>query len=444
MALGGGIWQVQNKVLPGTYINITSAARAGDSPTERGVVAAPFMLSWGSEETVFAVTAEEYKNKCRSIFGYDADSDKMLALRELFCNATTVYCYRLGTGTKAANDYATAKYAGVRGNDITIKIASDVDNANYYRVGTYLDGVCVDEQLIKEVSALTANDFVTFKTGFTLQAVAGAPLTGGADCQSYTGQHYQAFLDAIESYTYNVLCCPVRAIGAADSTSLATIALFVNFIKRMRDEIGAKCQLCAIRPVADHEGVIGVWNTATYNGETSDALVYWVAGAQASAPTNRSLTNCAYNGNLTVNTAYTQAALEQALKAGKFILHNVNGTVRVLSDINTLVTFTDDKGEIFRDNQTVRVCDSLANKIAQMFAERYMGTVQNDESGREALWNDVVKLIQSMTSERLISAFDPGCISVSAGDKKGSVQISVAGLRLIGSMEQLYMRIVVM
>ena len=145
-----------------------------------------------------------------------------------------------------------------------------------------------------------------------------------------------------------------------------------------------------------------------------------------------------------MNTAYTQAALEQALKAGKFILHNVNGTVRVLSDINTLVTFTDDKGEIFRDNQTVRVCDSLANKIAQMFAERYMGTVQNDESGREALWNDVVKLIQSMTSERLISAFDPGCISVSAGDKKGSVQISVAGLRLIGSMDQLYMRIVVM
>ena len=59
MALGGGCWQAQNKVLPGTYINFTSLAKASAALSARGVAAAPFSLSWGPEGTVFAVTAAE-------------------------------------------------------------------------------------------------------------------------------------------------------------------------------------------------------------------------------------------------------------------------------------------------------------------------------------------------------------------------------------------------
>ena len=35
MALGGGIWTAQNKGLPGTYINFSSAARANASLTAK-------------------------------------------------------------------------------------------------------------------------------------------------------------------------------------------------------------------------------------------------------------------------------------------------------------------------------------------------------------------------------------------------------------------------
>ena len=28
MVLGGGVWQVQNKILPGTYVNFSSIAKA--------------------------------------------------------------------------------------------------------------------------------------------------------------------------------------------------------------------------------------------------------------------------------------------------------------------------------------------------------------------------------------------------------------------------------
>ena len=46
MALGGGKWTAQNKVLPGTYVNFVSAASASDSISDRGVVTMPLSLDW--------------------------------------------------------------------------------------------------------------------------------------------------------------------------------------------------------------------------------------------------------------------------------------------------------------------------------------------------------------------------------------------------------------
>ena len=441
MALGGGSWLTQNKVLPGTYINFTSLAKANAALSDRGIAAAPFVLSWGPEGTVFEVTAADFQKNSKSIFGYGYEAPEMLALREIFCNATKVYCYRLGTSTKASNTFATAKYGGKRGNALTIKIASDVDNAGYFIVSTFLDGIAVDEQRAMTAADLVANDFVTFKTtGVTLENNAGIPLAGGADCVSVTGEHYQAFLDAVESYSFNTLCCPVNP---KDAGTKSTVALFVQFTKRMRNEAGAKFQLCAIKPETDSEGVIGVWNDATANDAETDTLVYWVTGAQAGVAVNRSLTNAVYDGELTVDVEYTQAELEAAIKAGKFMIHNVNGTARVLEDINTLVTLTDEKDEIFQNNQTVRVCDQIANDVAVLFNTRYVGRVSNDASGRATLWNDVVKLVQELERIRAVEDFDPDTISVDIGDRKGSVLLTIDGLSIVNAMSQLYMSIII-
>lgn len=128
------------------------------------------------------------------------------------------------------------------------------------------------------------------------------------------------------------------------------VNLYVKYTQRMRDEVGAKFQLVAWKPSADYEGVIGVWNTATHatiaNVDTQ-AVVYWTTGAHAGVAVNKSLTNAKYDGELILDTEYTQAALEAALKAGKFMFHNVNGVTRVLEDINTLLTLSDTKGEVF-------------------------------------------------------------------------------------------------
>ena len=44
MALGGGFFTAQNKVLPGSYINFVSAKQTGSALSERGVVAVALEL----------------------------------------------------------------------------------------------------------------------------------------------------------------------------------------------------------------------------------------------------------------------------------------------------------------------------------------------------------------------------------------------------------------
>ena len=439
MALGGGTWLVQNKVLPGSYINFSSVAKASATLSDRGYAAAPFVLSWGPENEVFAVTSGEFQKNSKAIFGYSYDHPKMLALREIFLHATTVYCYRLGLGAKkAACALATAKYPGVRGNDLSIVIAVNVDDPDAFDVGTYLDGIQVDLQTVTKAEDLTGNDYVDFKKDLTLEATAGAPLTGGEDVANITGDSHQAFLDKIEAYAFNAMCCP-----AADPI---IVKLYAAYCQRVRDEVGAKFQLIAWKPsTVDYEGVIGVWNSATHPSMDVEehAVVYWATGAHAGVAVNKSLTNAKYAGELTLNTDYKQAELTAALKAGKFMFHNVNGLTRVLEDINTLLTLSDTKGEVFQSNQTMRVCDQIANDVAVLFNERYLGTVPNDASGRSALWGDITHYIKQLEDIRAVENFDPDTVSCEQGDKKKAVLVTVNGLNIINAMAQLYMSVII-
>ena len=53
MALGGGSFITQNKVLPGAYINFVSVASASATLSDRGVVTMPLELDWGVEGQIF-------------------------------------------------------------------------------------------------------------------------------------------------------------------------------------------------------------------------------------------------------------------------------------------------------------------------------------------------------------------------------------------------------
>ena len=67
--LGGGTFTVQNKRLPGAYINFISAGRASAALSERGIAAVAAEMDWGPEKTMVTVEAAEFEKEARSLFG---------------------------------------------------------------------------------------------------------------------------------------------------------------------------------------------------------------------------------------------------------------------------------------------------------------------------------------------------------------------------------------
>ena len=194
MALGGGTFMTQNKVLPGAYINFVSRPRAMGSLGERGVVCVGMELDWG-REGMTDISAAEGRTNCRELFGYTYLSEEMKDLRELFAHAKEVKLYRLNGGEKARMTQdgltVTAKYPGKRGNDICIKIAENVDESDCWDVETYLDAEVVDVQTVTRIEDLRENAFVEFGGTGGLTAAAGIYLT--YTTAAATGSAYTAF-----------------------------------------------------------------------------------------------------------------------------------------------------------------------------------------------------------------------------------------------------------
>ena len=377
--LGGGTFVTQNKTLPGAYINFVSATSNSNGMSERGTGAMCFASDWLAQGVVTEITAEDFLTNSTKILGHDYGDDSMLVLREFFKNGSKLYAYNLnGGGVRANNAYCTAKNAGTRGNDLKTVIAKNVDNTNLYDVSTYLSTMLVDKQTVATAKDLVGNDFVTFQPSASLAATAGTNLTGGTNGTFNETQVAQNFINALEPYSFNGLCV------VTDNSSVNS--LLAAYTKRMRDSIGKKFQAVVFDTDNnyDYEGVIVVPNQSD---EDDGVVVAWVLGATCSCEINKSLVNTVYNGELEIDSNYTQLELEDFIKNGLFVFHKVGAEIRVLKDINSLTTTTDEKGDVFKNNQTVRICDQIATDYANIFNTRYLGKVPNDRSGRSALAN---------------------------------------------------------
>lgn len=432
MALGGGSFIGMNKTLPGAYINFVSATANQTVGVDRGVVAIAADLDWGEPHKVTRITQTEFYQNAWKYFGHDYKADELKAFRDLFTNAVAAYVYRLNGSAKATCVYCDAKYAGTAGNNLKIVVAENENSTSsdkIYDVTTYADNVAVDSQIVKQMTDLLDTDYVVWKDNASLSITAGTALTGGSNGTSAESEQ-QNFLDAIQQYQFNTLACTSENSG--------TQALYVAFTKRMRDDMGVKFQLVlhGYTGETDHEGIILVKNN------TGSELVPWVAGASAACPINESLTNKTYDGEYTVDVNLTQTQLQTALQNGEFVFHRVGDEARVLSDINTLKTFTAEKSSIFGDNQAVRVIDYSGNYIAAIFNTKFLGKVANDNTGRTVLWNEIVNLFNVLQSNGAIVNFESSDVTVNPGETRNSVIASVA-IQIAGTMTKLYMTVLV-
>lgn len=440
MALGGGNFVTQNKKLPGTYINIISASKSATAISDRGVAAIAIDLDWGADNEIIEMTSNDFNKNTLKMLGYDYSSDKLKGLRDLFLNIRKLYLYRLNSGEKAkvtidagegkTGITVTAKCSGIRGNNIRIVIQKNLDDDTKYDVFTYLDTKQIDKQTVSVATELVDNDFVVFDKIGDLAVTAGSNLTGGTN-GTVTGESHQAFLDKLEGYSFNALGC------ISKENSIAT--LYSAFTKRLRDEMGVKFQTVVYNNAADHEGIVNLKNRAI---EDDTSLIYWVTGVIAGCAINKSNTNKVYDGEFTVEANYTQTELENAIDSGYFVFHKVGNDIRVLKDINSLVTTDVDKGTDFKNNQTIRVIDQLAIDVATIFNTNYIGNIPNNKSGRVSLWNDIVTVYNQYAQMQAIENFNSEEIVVEQGNDKESVVVN-GTIQPINAMEKLYVSVVI-
>ena len=435
----GGTWTTQSKTRPGVYINFRSEQQTLGTLGERGIVSLPLALPWGPAKQVTAVEAGADTFEA---LGYPITAPQLLLVREALKRARTLLLYRLNTGTQASATVGgltvTAKYGGTRGNDISIIIQANIDDPAKFDVKTLVSGQEVDSQTVATLDELAGNAWVNFTGTGEVTPTAGTPLTGGAD-GTVTAQDYLDYLAAIEVYDFNTI--------GLTATDTATKEVFVSFCRRLREDEGKKIQVVLENyPEADYEGVISVKNGVVLaDGTTLTAAqaVAWVAGATAGAAANQSLTYQAYDGAVDVAPRYTNNQIIAALQNGEFVFIPMDGRAVVEQDINTLHTFTPEKGKAFSKNRVLRVLDGLANDYMRVFSKSYIGKVPNNDDGRALFKSEIINITNQYANIGAVQNFDPQTdLDVQPGVDADAVVVN-QWVQPVDSIEKIYMTVTV-
>lgn len=433
----GGTWTTQNKVRPGVYINFVGESKPIGTVGERGIVTMPLLLSWGPSKQVIAINAGDNVSE---LLGYNITAPQLLLVHEALKRAKTMLLYRLNEGTKAkvtaGTLTATAKYGGIRGNDIKIVVQKNIDDDTLFDVTTVFAGQAVDLQLAKEVEGLKPNSWVDFSGTGALEVTAGAPLVGGTDGTA-TNQDHTDYLGAIEVHDFHTMALP--------STDSSLKAVYASFVRRFRDKEGVKVQLALENyPTADYEGVISVKNGVILtDGTTLTAAqaTAWVAAATAAANVNESLSYTAYDDAVDVDKRYTNSQIEAALLKGEFIFVQNSGRAVVEQDINTFTSVTPEKGKQFSKNRVIRVLDSIGNDLKRIFEQSYIGKVNNNEDGRSIFRAQCTNYLDTLQNIAAIQNFDPQTdVIVLPGNDVDSVYAELS-VQPVDAIEKIYMKV---
>lgn len=447
--MAGGTWTSMNKIIPGVYINVKSQGNVSANVGSRGIVAIAEPLSWGPSGVMQEITPGE---DLRPYIGYDITSPKAMFLREMMKGSDVtsgpvkILLYRPeGTGGVQATATigaltVTALYDGVRGNDITIIVAEEADNEGTYDVSTVVDGSVVDEQSVTNLSNLTANAWVTFSgTGTTITQSAGQALSGGVDPSVATAD-YATFLTVLEPYQFDAV--------VYDGTDSSTIQAFAQFVERVSNSIGKKCQAVVSGESganSNSEFVIALKNGVKLDDGTlinAQQATWWTGGAESGATYYQSLTYAQYPNAVEAYPKLTEAQLSEALQAGYLCFTDEFGTVKVCSDINSLTTFTVDKGQEFSKNRVMRVLMQFCNDTYEHFSNYFIGKVNNDENGRNLLKSWIVSYLNEMQGNGGIRDFTADDVEVLQGNSVDSVVINVF-VQPVDAVEKIYMTVTV-
>ncbi|MEG1477985.1 MAG: phage tail sheath family protein [Clostridiales bacterium] len=434
----GGTWTFQDKVRPGAYVNFSADRAFSEVSPGNGVVTMGLKMSWGPEKTVFEVFATDMINgNGEALIGYPSGHLKAMAFKECLSQCHKVLAYRVNChGNKAAINLgalvATAKYTGVRGNDISVSVVSGDSG---FLVNTYVDGTLVESQKVLNNAVPLDNDWVVFTATGALTAAVATKLVGGTDGNA-TSAAYGDYFQVMKNKSWQIMALP------SEETYLPP--LLKAYIMDLRENCGKKVQGVAFNYAADYEGIITVDQGYIRNGITvaPHNFVAWVAGASAGAEIYESNTYKVIDDADVIVGEVAIDEIEAKLQRGFFMIaRRTDGTIVVEQDINTLTSFNVNKSGVFSKNRVVRTLDKIANGISHIFEANYIGSINNNAEGRDLFKQDIIAFFYELQGVGAVEKFDGAeDIFVVKGTGAESVQVNLA-VCPVDAMEKLYITV---
>lgn len=122
------------------------------------------------------------------------------------------------------------------------------------------------------------------------------------------------------------------------------------------------------------------------------------------------------------------------------MFYNDGEDVRVLRDINSFTSFESSKNSDFSSNRVIRVLDGIANDVARIFSQYYLGKRSNNADGRNLLKAEMIAYHEQLMQMEAIEGFTAEDISVQQGTEKQDVVV-YESVKPTDAMEKLYMKV---
>ena len=455
----GGIWETQDKIRPGAYINIAYERSPQQAVNARGVVAIALPMTWGAENALTTVTSKDLSNVKEAIskLGCTALEQESLPFRLALSKASTAFVYRADTGGSKAIameldtsggsvSILSAKYAGTSGNKLTVNVEKPMEGSSRSNVSiSYISG--------SSVFSLESFYVANFPLGLAnvkSKYVEFADATELADLPS----SYEGALYSLSGGTNGVL--------TADANEFTELLMFkqwdtvvtlvpemedtiYNFVHRLRYEEGRATQFVFHSATATEKLCNSIVTSQGFKGasETVSAELFpvYVASLTAGADINESNTGLEVAGAVEIINPYSHDEIRSRLAKNEFLIsYRQDGVIVIERDVN-VGEFSEKTVNI--KNRVLRCLNDINNNVSLMFNRDFLGKIDNQPDGRNLFKSAIISYMDSLQNRSAIQNFDSTTdISVEMGNDIESVLVNVA-VQPVDSVEKLYMTVTV-
>lgn len=318
--------------------------------------------------------------------------------------------------------------AGDRGTVVIAQEFSKGTDASLYEITAsemnYPEGATVADKKLAELALLGAKTVLLYKLPAT-----------------HKDEAITAMLKTLKTVDFDVLVYPYAKSSISSSTAQQTIA---TWVKSMQDDEGKNVTAVLPNYEADSEYTINSVQGVTLS-DGSTLTVYeaaaWVGGITAGASVTKSNTAQKFIGAIDVTPRMTRSEQEAAIKAGKFLLDvDRSQNVTVVADVNSLTTTTQNKGDIMKQNRSVRTACGIRSDIQAVWDASIKGKYDNNAAGRMIFKGMLVEYFTDLERRGAIQNFDSDNVTVEAGTAINAVLVN-CGIQLVGSMEIAYINV---